>query len=194
MLRRNIFGNTESNNGEVNGNHSLSSHDADIWVFKIDENGLLEWQQCFGGIGDERIEYGVLKNSDNSYIIAGMSDYAPSYDVACTSYNYGIYDYWILEVADTTVGIQENNDLTTSHLFTLFPNPAGEELTCKLQNEVGNGELIIFDILGRKQDEIIIPKGQSKIRIDVSDYPSGIFVAVLKNEKSIIGRGKFVIK
>jgi hypothetical protein len=50
----------------------------------------------------------------------------------------------------------------------------------------------IFDIFGRKQNEIIIPKGQNQTRVDVSAYPSGVYIVVLKDDSGIVSRGKFV--
>jgi hypothetical protein len=38
-------GETYSNNGNVSGNHGQS----DYWVVKLDANGNLLWQHCFGG-------------------------------------------------------------------------------------------------------------------------------------------------
>lgn len=40
-----LVGTTNSNNGNVSGNHGLS----DVWVVKVDAQGVLQWQHCFGG-------------------------------------------------------------------------------------------------------------------------------------------------
>ncbi|RLG36319.1 MAG: hypothetical protein DRO01_08250, partial [Thermoproteota archaeon] len=42
-------GQTNSTDGDVSGNHGGN----DAWVVKIDVNGNLQWQKCFGGSGGE---------------------------------------------------------------------------------------------------------------------------------------------
>ncbi|MCD4723467.1 MAG: T9SS type A sorting domain-containing protein [Bacteroidales bacterium] len=54
--------------------------------------------------------------------------------------------------------------------------------------------MLIYDIWGRQQEEMQIPKGQEQVKIDVSTYPAGIYFAVLRNEKEILGRRKFVVE
>jgi len=52
--------------------------------------------------------------------------------------------------------------------------------------------IFIYDLFGRKQDEIIIPPGKEQTRIDISSYPAGVYVAVLKSGDAAVARGKFV--
>ncbi|MBL7726103.1 MAG: DUF11 domain-containing protein, partial [Dinghuibacter sp.] len=42
-----VSGTTKSNDGNVSGNHGGD----DTWVAKIDDNGALQWQRCYGGSG-----------------------------------------------------------------------------------------------------------------------------------------------
>ena len=74
----------------------------------------------------------------------------------------------------------------------IFPNPAGDEIYCQLSIVNCQLSMFIYDLYGRKQDEIIIPKGQEQIRIDVSGYPAGVYMAILKDEKGVVARGKVV--
>ncbi len=86
------------------------------------------------------------------------------------------------------------------NILHIFPNPASVEIYCRLQiasPAYGGADcrssLFIYDMYGKNQEEIQIPKGQEQLRIDVSNYPDGIYIAVLKNEKGIVGRRKFVV-
>lgn len=189
-----VFGNTESNNGDVSGNHSISSHDADIWVFKIDANGNLKWQQCYGGIGDERIEYGVLKSGDSSFIVAGMSDYAPSYDVTCTSYSYGIYDYWIFKLSDSSVSINEINNHTSESIISIYPNPATELATFDytLPESSTSGTIFITDISGRMMAKIPITSNQGQKIWDSRAVSPGIYYYTIIAERAVQS-GKIII-
>jgi hypothetical protein len=117
-----IFGNTDSHDGDVVGNHSGNAEDYDIWAIHISSEGELLGQQCFGGWGDDRIEFGMVKNSDTDFVIAGQTDFGPSYDVACAPHG-GNWDkeYWVFEIKDTTVAVQESMQI--AHL-KVYPNPA----------------------------------------------------------------------
>ncbi len=96
--------NTYSNDGDVSGNHSLSEYDSDIWMIKLSDEGELLTQKCFGGLGKEYVEFGVVKKNDNNFVIAGQTDYGPSYDVGCTPHggNGVDRDFWVFEIADCT--------------------------------------------------------------------------------------------
>ncbi len=101
-----IVGSTRSNDGDVSGNHGLSEFDTDVWMFNASNEGELLWQKCFGGQGSEPIpglRFGVLKKSDNNYVIATTTDYGPSYDVGCKPHGgNGDKDIWVFEIKDCT--------------------------------------------------------------------------------------------
>lgn len=84
-----VASNTRSNDQDVSGLHGES----DIWIFKLNENGELLWQKCFGGTeGDFARDILALPNSN--FIITGE---AASEDGDLTS-NYGAYDFWLFEI------------------------------------------------------------------------------------------------
>jgi hypothetical protein len=120
-----VIGSTRSNDGDVSGNHGLSEYDTDIWLFKINNEGELLSQQCFGGEGSDAepgLSFGVLKKNDNNYIIASVTDYGPSFDVQCDPHgSYPDEDFWVFEIKDTTVGIPQTN---AKQQLKAYPNPA----------------------------------------------------------------------
>ena len=63
-----IAGQTSSNDSQVTGNHGGT----DAWVVKIDKNGAIEWQKCYG---DSFYNYAnsITQTSDGGYIFAGVS-------------------------------------------------------------------------------------------------------------------------
>jgi hypothetical protein len=44
-----ISGSTRSNDGDISGNHGGN----DIWIAKIDDNGIVQWKRCYGGSGND---------------------------------------------------------------------------------------------------------------------------------------------
>lgn len=89
-----ITGNTESNDGDVSGNHGNS----DCWVVKLSATGSILWQKCYGGIGSEDAR-SIIQTNDGGYIFGGNSAMA-SGDVTV---NNGGSDYWLVKISNTGV-------------------------------------------------------------------------------------------
>ena len=91
---------TRSYDGNVSGMHAL----LDVWLMKTDSAGLLLWQKCLGGFGDD---YGtdVIQTSDGGYAISGASRSRIGADVSLHIGDTTKYDYWIVKV-DTNGIIQ----------------------------------------------------------------------------------------
>lgn len=84
-----IAGSSNSNNGNVTGNHGSY----DYWIVKLDNAGDIQWQKSFGGT-DEDNAYSAKQTSDGGYIVAGRSR---SVDGDVTG-NHGNFDYWVLKL------------------------------------------------------------------------------------------------
>jgi len=132
-----LIGTTNSNDGDVSGNHSNpNSYDRDIWAVKLDSLGEIEWQQCYGGWGSERLEnpHTILKKDDYNYVIASSSNYSPSYDVQCGTINGTDRDAWIFEIdLDDTVVIVNIFGQTITRL------PVKKEKTVWDTRQIQNG-------------------------------------------------------
>lgn len=85
-----LIGSTQSNDGNVSGNHSFL---ADYWVVKLDMNGNLTWQKCYGGTMQD-FGYNIQIESNNTFLIGGTSQ-SNNGDVAM---NHGDYDYWVVRI------------------------------------------------------------------------------------------------
>jgi hypothetical protein len=93
-----ITGNTASNNtGMVFGYHALG----DIWVFKIDSVGNLQWQKCLGG---SQIEFGTdcLQTPDGYYTIGGFSGSSDG-DVTGNHGPTPSLDFWIVRLSNNPI-------------------------------------------------------------------------------------------
>lgn len=62
---------------------------SDIWIFKLDSSGNIEWQRTYGGTSDVEESGNVIHQTiDGGYILAG-----------CTrSFGAGNLDYWVLKL------------------------------------------------------------------------------------------------
>ena len=87
-----IAGYTNSNNGNVTGNHG----NYDYWVVKLSAVGTIEWQKTLGGTQNE-YAYSIQQTRDGGYIVAG---YAASIDGDVTGVQGG-FDYWVVKLNST---------------------------------------------------------------------------------------------
>ena len=79
----------------------------DYWIVKLDEDGVVEWDRSYGGLGNDQL-YNVQPTSDGGYIIAGTSDSGISGDK--TENRVGNSDYWIIKT-DASGNIIWQNDI-----------------------------------------------------------------------------------
>ena len=92
-----IAGSALSNNGDVSGNHMAWGGSEDFWIVKLDSNGYLQWQKCYGGNSID-VAYSIKQTLDGGFIIAGA---ASSNDGDVTGlHNTGLYpfDYWVIKI------------------------------------------------------------------------------------------------
>ena len=112
-----------SNDGDVSGNHNLST--SDYWVVKISNTGNLLWQKCLGGTKDD-ISYSIKQTNDGCYIIAG---YSTSADGDITGH-HGLpdnTDIWVVKL-DNLGNIQWQRSLGGGNYeygFSCFPTLDG---------------------------------------------------------------------
>lgn len=87
-----VTGSSESNNGDVTGHHGTGAKD-DIWIVKLDINGIIEWQKSFGGSQDEYARQ-IITTSDGNYIFTGFA-FSNDGDVI---FNHGNSDAWVVKI------------------------------------------------------------------------------------------------
>jgi hypothetical protein len=105
-----VAGVTNSNNGDVTGNHGLT----DAWVVKFDGSGNLNWQKCMGGSSEDK-GYDIQQTSDRGFIMAG---HAYSNDGDATA-DHGMTDLWIVRL-DSSGALQWQNCLGGSEAEQAF--------------------------------------------------------------------------
>ena len=169
------------------------------WALRISNNGDSIWYREYSivnGIDSRNYLYDIRSTDDAGFISCGY--------IIPVSPDTGNMQTWIIKLdsigcdipnCDTTVWLDDLSLSNSSYdLLKVYPNPANEYLNCRLHTADGKSLLLIYDMFGRKQDEMRIPRGQKEIQIDVSAYPAGIYLAVLKNKKRILERRKFVVR
>jgi len=88
-----ITGWTDSNDGNVSGNHGPS----DFWAVRLDSTGEMEWQKCLGG-SERDLAKSIIQTTDDGYVLAGIT-HSNDGDV---SGNHGSDDYWVIRLKSPT--------------------------------------------------------------------------------------------
>ena len=87
-----VTGQTWSGDGNVTGHLGRS----DYWVVKMDSEGDISWEKCFGGSLDDEGQT-IRQTGDGGYIVAG---YSHSVDGNVTSsHGSDNYDYWVVKIS-----------------------------------------------------------------------------------------------
>lgn len=102
-----LVGVANSGDGLVTGNYHGGN---DMWGVKVDENGNVEWDVCFGNTQWQSGLSGV-QTSDGGYIIVGASGNAGG-DVSSTN---GGSDFWVVKIGATGTLMWEQTYGTTSN-------------------------------------------------------------------------------
>jgi hypothetical protein len=93
-----IAGGTNSNNGNVSGNHGA----LDFWIIKLDGTGTIQWKKCLGGT-DEDSATSIQQTTDGGYIITGNTG-STNGDITgnhAIDNNIKSNDYWIVKLDGT---------------------------------------------------------------------------------------------
>lgn len=79
--------------------------------------------------------------------------------------------------------------------LVVFPNPSLTTLTISYNTEEYEKpkEIIILNTFGILVKKFRIPDRQNQHTIDISSFSSGLYFAVLRDEKKIIAKGKFIV-
>jgi hypothetical protein len=192
-----IWGSTRSQNGDITNNHSISEYDYDIWYFKLDSIGELISQSCYGGGGNDFLDFGVVQKGDNNYVIAAYTDFGPSYDVACAPHGgYGDEDWWVFEIKDTTTGIFDTPAKQDN--VKVYPSPAGEYVVfefevrgSKFEVEKTNREIQILNVFGKEITSLQV--NAEKTVWDTRQVQNGVYFYRLEMAGKMYG-GKIVVQ
>lgn len=77
----------------------LPDIDPDFWVLKLDQNGIVEWDNTIGGTDNDQL-FVVLASADGNYLVGGYSSSPVSGD---KNEVIGGEDYWILKLENAAV-------------------------------------------------------------------------------------------
>ena len=86
------------------------------------------------------------------------------------------------------------SELKPTRSFTLYPNPTKSQVTIGFTNLEPAVTLELYDLMGRSLYTLPLSESNGEIVIPLPNYPSGIYVVVLRSEKGILEQRKLVIE
>ena len=79
-------------------------------------------------------------------------------------------------------------------VFTMYPNPAKDVVTLQYDLAVTNATVAIFDVTGRLIHEGALNSVTGSSELNVSTYPAGMYMLVVKQAGTILWQNKLIIK
>jgi len=83
---------TYSNDGDVSGNHGEN----DVWIVKLNSSGVMEWQHCYGGTGNDEAR-SIVSTNNQGFAVLGNSGSTDG-DVSNHHGLDSFYDYWLFKI------------------------------------------------------------------------------------------------
>jgi hypothetical protein len=186
---------TSSTDGDISHNNSMSADYYDIWLFKINSQGDLLWEHCFGGINTEQLWFGFHYINENNFVMAGEMKYGPSYDVTCSPHgtNGLDKDIWVFEVKDTTVNVQNYKPLLAG--LTAYPNPAKDYVIFEYSgtNAEMPSSMKIFNSIGMELSNPQIYSSGTRMVWDTREVKPGVYFCTF-NLGEEFSTGKIIIE
>lgn len=147
----------------------------DYWLLKLNDAGIIEWQNTIGGSDEDRLTI-TNQNSDGTYIFGGNSKSNISGDKSEDS--RGGNDFWIIKHA-ASLGLEDNSFLKA---ITLYPNPAKNTLQLNTQDQTID-QINIYTITGSRVLQLDVDTISPTV--DVSNLATGVYYVQLYSGKNV---------
>lgn len=176
---------SRSANGDVEANYGFW----DYWLISTDEDGMVQWQQHYGGSLND-VCYAAKATNDAGYILAGYSE-SQDMDV---SNNHGKKDYWVVRL-QAAVGIGEVAG-SSGISVSCFPQPAGNEVYFSVPSGLfhADNRLSIEVISLSGQVMAYVPASDSIVSLNCHHWSNGLYFYNLKQDGSVLASGKIIIQ
>ncbi|KAB1156911.1 T9SS type A sorting domain-containing protein [Flavobacterium luteum] len=147
---------TNSNDGNVSGNHG----GYDAWTIKFSATGVIQWQKCFGGTGNDG---GVIfQLTDGTYMVVGGGTYSNNGDIS-GNHDATTSDGFLIKLTAENLSTENfaNKDIK------YYPNPMQNILHIDIEKEFSGK---IMDLTGKTLMNV------TSKDIDVSSLSAGIYL------------------
>ncbi|MFV9631455.1 MAG: hypothetical protein ACNYWM_10360 [Methanosarcinales archaeon] len=124
--------------------------DHDVWLFKTDTNGNLEWSKTIGGLKSDVARF-VQQTSDDGYVIAGTTE----------SYGSGGSDIWLVKISGMKIDTTQSQVIISDNNIT-DNNITDNNITYNIRTNPGKS-IPGFEFLGAVFSVLIILLSRRRI-------------------------------
>jgi len=181
-------------------------------VFMIDTLGHLINRRLL--LEENRAPRYIIKTFDNKILVIGDYVVDNNLDIYLWKFNSNLeldtlytrpltYDSLCNETitSDTTdlscglyvsikdIPLKEDYD----KVLKIYPNPAASTVNFEIKDLKTAATLSIYDTYGRLLEEKAVPAHTKDMQVSIAAYRPGLYLAVLKNAKAILGKEKFMV-
>lgn len=149
---------------------------SDYWIVKLNNVGIIEWQNTIGGIGTDH-HARIIEGVNGDLYVCGASSSDISSDKSENS--RGLSDFWLLKL-DSTLSLIQNNSFASA--ITLFPNPTNNTLHINTHDQ-SIDQINIYTITGNRLIHIEIDSISPEI--DVSSLATGVYYVQLFSQGNV---------
>ncbi len=175
---------TDSNDGNVSGNHGSD----DVWVIKFSSTGVIQWQKCFGGTGDDG--GGLFQLADGTYMLGGGT-YSNNGDI---SGNHGTTtsDGFLIKLTVDNLATENFN----TEIISIYPNPANDHITIDCGNlaNVTGCSIKIFNELGQEVFSSAMNTQQYSVPLNTWTGNGLYLVKIYDASNNVINTKKIVLQ
>ncbi|MCE3280917.1 MAG: lipoprotein [Bacteroidetes bacterium] len=161
-------------------NSETGSGPLDLVIMKVDQNGIFQWQQTYGGAGID-IGYEIIKAEDNSgFIITGQTFNVTN-------------EYYLLKVnPDGIIGVPTlTNDAVISEGS---PNPCNDIFSIEYHlNYNANAKIVVYNILGESIWIKDLSNQDGTVTADVSGWIPGIYLYGIEMNGRVFSAKKLIV-
>jgi hypothetical protein len=149
------------------------------WIFMTDGSGNILWDKTLFTFSHDEKGYAIMLDSSCflavNYTRADSSGYK-------TQDNYGEGDFWMIKMCpDTTLSVSDASAEKTA--FEIMPNPAKEYCIIRTNGQTGDDVILSLRTVNGYLVWSGKPNEKDETRIDLTNFPSGIYLVEFKSEK-----------
>jgi uncharacterized delta-60 repeat protein len=160
-------------------------------ILRLNENGTIDSTFGNNGIATSTV---ASMNNDSGFWSAVLTD-----NNTVTTFTGYIMDQFI-NTQKTVLqrfhlgNLLSNNIFKTTDKFVLYPNPTKKEVNISFNTNSKAVEILIYDLMGKQLAQYNISNNNRTININVSNFASGVYEVVIREEGIKVLQQKLIIE
>ncbi len=173
-------------NNKVMGSYDYGTGHSSLFLAAYDFDGTEKWIVSWPSSNTVMPLKLSINQKGDVYLFGSYTD-SLFLSPVLTSSSSG--DYFLMKIKDESI-IKTDSAIDNSLL--IFPNPASKNISIHYNLCPGNnGQLTIFNILGKKMINSYLPTGSKNIEVDIMTWSKGVYICTIETDGKFFN-GKIV--